>query len=167
MEEEARETLREEGEITFSRFIDARYVGQFHDVQIEVGLGGITHDSIGKMKEQFNERHRAVYTFAMPQRDVVFTNYRLVARKSLPRPVLQAIQSNGSSPSSAFKRTRDCFFREYGGFRPTPIYDGPSLLAGNAIQGPAVIEEPTTTVLIPPRFKCTVDGYGNYVLERE
>jgi len=62
---------------------------------------------------------------------------------------------------------RDCFFQDYNGFRATPVYDGPALMAGNTIQGPAVIEEPTTTVLIPRRFVCTVDAYGNYVLERE
>jgi N-methylhydantoinase A len=47
------------------------------------------------------------------------------------------------------------------------VYNGPTLSAGNTIHGPAVIEEPTTTVLIPPSFRCIVDGYGNYVLERE
>lgn len=167
MEEEARRILKEEGEIRLSRIIDARYVGQFHDVQIEGDLGEITAASIAKMREQFNEKHRSVYTFAMPQRDVVFTNYRVVARKPLPRPVLQPRDANGSSPVGAFKRTRDCFFREYHGFKPTPVYNGPTLSAGNTIHGPAVIEEPTTTVLIPPSFRCIVDGYGNYVLERE
>jgi N-methylhydantoinase A len=167
MEAEARQVLEREGELEMLRFIDARYAGQFHDVQIEVASGRLTAESIAKMKEQFSDKHRAIYTFAMPERDVVFTNYRLVARKGLPRPILTSQQDNGSSPSGALKRSRKCFFHEAGGFVETSVYDGPSLLAGNVVKGPAIIEEPTTTVLIPPHFKCSVDGYGNYVLEKE
>jgi N-methylhydantoinase A len=45
------------------------------------------------------------------------------------------------------------------------VYDGTKLLAGNVIKGPAIIEEPTTTVVIPPAFRCEVDGSKNYILK--
>jgi N-methylhydantoinase A len=48
----------------------------------------------------------------------------------------------------------------------TPIYDGDKLLAGNVIAGPAVIEETTTTVVIPAGFSCGVDRLKTYALER-
>ena len=52
-------------------------------------------------------------------------------------------------------------------FRSTPIYDGEKILAGNVIAGPAIIEETTTTVVIPASFVCSVDQYKNYVLAAE
>ncbi len=48
-----------------------------------------------------------------------------------------------------------------------PIYDGERLRAGDHFVGPAIIEETTTTVVIPVRYDCTVDAYRNYVLTRE
>ena len=49
----------------------------------------------------------------------------------------------------------------------TPIYNGARLKFGNIIPGPAIIEEATTTVVIPGLFCCEVDKYGNYVLRRK
>jgi N-methylhydantoinase A/oxoprolinase/acetone carboxylase beta subunit len=40
------------------------------------------------------------------------------------------------------------------------------VLAGNVITGPAIIEETTTTVVIPEAFVCSVDKYKNYILTR-
>jgi len=46
------------------------------------------------------------------------------------------------------------------------FHDGEKVLAGNVIAGPAIIEETTTTVVIPDAFVCSVDRYKNYVLTR-
>jgi len=48
----------------------------------------------------------------------------------------------------------------------TPVYDGEKMLAGNVISGPAIIEETTTTVVVPDAYVCSVDKYKNYVLTR-
>ena len=50
--------------------------------------------------------------------------------------------------------------------RDTPVYDGEKILAHNVIPGPAIIEETTTTVVIPEAYVCSVDKYKNYVLTR-
>jgi len=167
MEEEARSCFSRERDVHLQRTIDARYAGQFHDVQVEVPSREITQETIQRIREIFDERHKAIYTFSMPARDVMFTNYRVVAVSRLPRPALQARNGGGSAdPAAAFKRHRDCYFRELQGFRKVPSYEGPRLTAGNRVEGPATIEEVSTTILVPPRFVCTVDPYGNYVLER-
>jgi len=49
----------------------------------------------------------------------------------------------------------------------TPIYEGALLGAGTCIQGHAIVEEPTTTIVIPPGFTCDIDQYGNYILRKE
>ena len=48
----------------------------------------------------------------------------------------------------------------------TNIYDGPSIRAGQKIAGPAIIEEPFTTVVVPPRWTVKLDRLGNYVATR-
>ena len=48
----------------------------------------------------------------------------------------------------------------------TPVYDSRILRAGNVISGPAIIEEATTTVVVPRAYRCTVDKYRSYLLTR-
>ena len=45
------------------------------------------------------------------------------------------------------------------------VFDGRSIGAGAMIDGPAIIEEPTTTFLLLPGQVASVDGYGNYIVE--
>ena len=56
------------------------------------------------------------------------------------------------------------YFPETGGAL-LPRYDGGSLPAGASIVGPAIIREPTTTIVIYPGSAATVTTLGNYVLE--
>jgi hypothetical protein len=70
----------------------------------------------------------------------------------------------GKKGDATLKRRRPCFFK--GKFMDTPIYDGALLSPGNSIQGHAIVEEPTSTLVIPPGFTCTIDPYGNYLLKR-
>ena len=66
---------------------------------------------------------------------------------------------------SRIKRTRRCFFG--GSWVETPCYDGERLRAGDTFRGPAIVEEKTTTVLVPAGFTCEVDPARTYVLRRE
>ena len=62
------------------------------------------------------------------------------------------------------KGSRSCFFNNR--FVNTPIYDSSRLGPGILIRGPAIVEEPTTTVVIPKGFDCSLDEYENYVIRR-
>jgi N-methylhydantoinase A len=57
--------------------------------------------------------------------------------------------------------TRDAYFG--GRFRKTKVYDGPALRAGQGVDGPAIVEEPFTTVVVPPGWRLKLDRLGNYV----
>jgi N-methylhydantoinase A len=46
----------------------------------------------------------------------------------------------------------------------TSIYGGTKLETGNLVSGPAIIEEPTTTIVVPPKCKVEVDTYANYIM---
>jgi N-methylhydantoinase A len=47
------------------------------------------------------------------------------------------------------------------------VYDRNQLLPGHRIQGPAIVGQSDTTVLIPPRWSARVDGYRNLLAQRE
>ncbi|MGH2511067.1 MAG: hydantoinase/oxoprolinase family protein, partial [Candidatus Limnocylindrales bacterium] len=68
------------------------------------------------------------------------------------------------NPVRALKRHRSCRFA--GRTVETPIFDGALLRSGDRFDGPAIIEETTTTVVIPGNYACQVDPFKNYVLTR-
>ena len=71
----------------------------------------------------------------------------------------------GPDPGPALKQTRACYFGD--GPLESRVYAGEALRPGNVVVGPAIVEEPTTTIVIPPAFAGTVDAYQNYVLRRQ
>jgi len=75
------------------------------------------------------------------------------------------IAGGKSDPEEAFKRKRKCFFDRK--FIDTPIYDGSKLRSGNVISGHSVIEDPTSTTVIPSGYICKVDEYGTYVIGKK
>jgi N-methylhydantoinase A len=169
MEAEGRAALRAievpDEQMTFKRTVDMRYIGQFHEVEVDVPAGALTRESLDEIIPAFHQRHEDLYTFRMPWKGVEFLTFRV--RATAPsRPFhLKQIASGDEDASHALKRRRTCVFggREV----DAPVYDGDQLLAGNAIPGPSIIEERTTTVVIPEGFRCTVDQFRNYVLRKE
>jgi N-methylhydantoinase A len=82
-------------------------------------------------------------------------------RKVEVRPSADA----GSDPSAAELGRRDVWLRETGVFVSCPLYDREKLLAGNRIEGPAIVEQMDATTLIVPGATATVDPYLNLRLE--
>ena len=191
MEREAVAGFEEMGyrasDVSFSRTADLRYIGQFHEVEVEMPMdpgqdpaeatektfrasvfrdaGGMRMlDAVEEAIENFHAKHFDLYTFNMPWQGVELLTFRL--RATVPRAPfeLHRISRGGPDPGAALKTHRECWFG--GKAVPTPIFDGGRLLAGNRIPGPAIIEEPTTTVVLPESFVATVDARRSYHLTR-
>ena len=168
MEAEALEGFRANdippAQVVFSRTADMRYGGQFHEVEVELGSVDLTAAQLDDTLKKFHDRHEALYTFGMPWKSVEFLNFRLRATAARAPFRLREIGRGGPESAMALKRRRSCWFdgREV----DTPVYDGAQLLAGCRFSGPAIIEETTTTVVIPSSYLCAVDQWKNYLLTR-
>jgi N-methylhydantoinase A len=150
-------------QVIFFRTADMRYGGQFHEVEVELGSVDLTAAQLDDTLKKFHDRHEALYTFGMPWKSVEFLNFRLRATAVRAPFHLREI-GRGPESAPAPKRRRSCWFdgREV----DTPVYDGAQLLAGCRFNGPAIIEETTTTVVVPGSYLCAVDQWKNYVLTR-
>jgi N-methylhydantoinase A len=169
MEEEAIEAFAKMGygsdQVSFARSADLRYIGQFHEVEVSVPAGKLTKASLEQAIDNFHTKHRDLYTFNMLWQGVELLTFRL--RATIPKAPfeLKQIQAGSADAALAKKAERRCRF--HGIEVQTPVYDGEQLLAGNIIIGPAIIEEPTTTVVVPPSYTATVDEERSYHLARE
>jgi N-methylhydantoinase A len=78
------------------------------------------------------------------------------------KPAVHPRAAAGGEPEPAL--VAPAYFRETG-LVPVPNYDGVTLPRGARIEGPALIREPTTTVVAYPGSTVTVSALGNYLLE--
>lgn len=167
MEAEALASMKalkaDKNEMVLKRTAEMRYVGQFHEVEVPMAAGNLTDRHIKEAVANFHKRHHEIYTFSMKSRAVELLNFRLKATARKAPFHLEKILAGKRKPEVA-KRIRSCVFD--GRAVRTPVYDGEKIRAGNLIQGPAIIEEQTTTVVIPPAFQCSVDQFKSYVLNR-
>ena len=172
MEAEAIDGLRRPGRrapsaITFARTADLRYVGQFHEVEVAVPAGTARRDAvIDDGDRRLPCRHEQLYTFNMPWQTVELLTFRLRATTPKAPFELRRIESGGADAAPAPSSDGGPPGSE-GAPVDTPVYDGALLRAGNEFHGPAIIEETTTTVVIPPRYAVRVDEFRNYVLTRD
>jgi len=168
MEAEASRSFRAHGidakDVVLKRTADMRYLGQFHEVEAEMPNGKLGRKDVDGAADFFARKHQELYTFAMPWKAAEILTLRLKASTPNAPFSLPQVAQGGADPAAALKRRRTCRFN--GQDVDTRVYDGEKVVAGNVIAGPAIIEETTTTVVIPATFACSVDKYKNYVLTR-
>lgn len=151
-----------EGIVTMSRTAEMRYVGQFHEVDVALPSGQVNSRILKQAVESLHQQHEKLFAFSMPWMEAEFLTFRLKASAPQRDLQLKEIPAGGKDAGEAQYRHRTCLWNGQG--QTTPIYDGQRLFAGNSFSGPAIIEDPFTTVLVPPGYTCLVDQFGNYVL---
>ncbi len=165
LEAEARRTLDAEGipreRIVVERGMDPRYLGQHHEVPVTVPAGPITEETLAEVARRFHQAHERLFLYSEPDSPLESINVRLTATGLIPKTPLAPWPTGDADASQALKSTRPAYF---GTWLDTPVYDGDRLLAGNRIEGPAIIEEVTTTIVIFPNDLAEVDRLGNLVL---
>lgn len=151
-------------DLTLIKSVDVRYAGQYHEVEMTLHEGDIGAQALEELTVEFHQKHHELYTFSLPWVPVEFRNLRLIAKSKGQKINMAKIEAGTAEAHEALKPKRLCYFN--GQYRETNIYDAEKLKAGNVISGPAIIEHPLTTTVIPEQWQCSVDGYGNYIARR-
>lgn len=144
-------------------FADMRYVGQSYELTIPVP--GENAGSIAAAVAAFHEQHRDLYGHADCAAPAEFVNLRVVHSHALPSPKL-VWRSAGGANASEPTGTRPVYFSAAGGYVETPIYDRWLLLEAQVIEGPAIVEQADTTLVIYPSQHASVHRTGAIVVER-
>jgi N-methylhydantoinase A len=139
------------------------YPGQNFDMSVPVPEG-VTLDEPGllDLAERFHDQHETERGFCFRSQQPVLRGVRAIARGYTPKPDHFAETGTVADAGKATKGTRDAYWGA--GFVATPVYDGSALAAGARIEGPALIEEPFTVVVLPPGATAELDTFGNYVI---
>jgi N-methylhydantoinase A len=142
------------------RALQLCYPGQTFDMAVPLAASGprVTARDLAATVERFHAMHEALHTYASRDEQPILRGLRLTLVGVTAKPQLPRVGRSTSAPPR--KGRRRAWFG--GRFVNAPIYDGPRVRVGHRIAGPAIIEEPFTTIVLHPKQVATLDRWGNY-----
>ncbi|MBN2322726.1 MAG: hydantoinase/oxoprolinase family protein [Spirochaetes bacterium] len=166
LDKQGRETLTAERiankDIQILRSIDMRYIGQEHSVNVHLDFS-LDGDFLDKIKKAFEDTYLSVFGYTLTH-PVEMVNYRITAIGRIPNPKLRELENGSKNASYAQKGVREVFDFYTRSLTEYRIYERSKLLSGSVVEGPALVEEPTTVTNVPERTLCAVDTYGHLII---
>ncbi len=149
--------------------LDLRYVKQYHEVTVPVSRAAIEAGDLDAIAKAFHEEHDRLYGYELSAEGtgLELINLRVRSVGSTDKPGIPRIESGGEEPDGAKKGERRAFVPETSTFAEMPVFDGHALVAGNRIEGPALIERTDTTILVSDSFRALIDDFGSCLLTRK
>ena len=146
-----------DGPVAIERSAEMRYGAQVYEIDVPLDdLDWQAPALAEEIEHRFHDRHEELYTYASRDQEVVFVNARVAAIGKIS-PSEQARRPVNSLSACAPRTTRKAYF---GAWREVPVYDLDALEPGHAIDGPAIVEAETTTVVINSPDRLTVNEFG-------
>jgi len=155
-----------ESAILVERTIDARFQGQGHEISVPVHLGTLQQDDLLKAQEEYRELYARAYGIRQAY-PVQLVNFRTRILGRVPKLEFARHTALQGSPERALKNSRPVYFQSAGGYLETKVYGREMLGMGDVVAGPAVVEEPDSTTIVPPGYRVSVGEYLQLVIERE
>ena len=144
-------------EVHCHRLLDLRYSGQEHTVKVTLGGSG---DGLNRLLERFHATHEREFAFRLDGNPVEVVNFHvaMIARNPATARVLPEVEV---VPDAAMVSvgSRSAYF-DADGRLTASVFERSRLYAGAEVNGPAIIEEPDSVVLVPPRTSAIADAYG-------
>ena len=167
MAEEGRRTLVSEGarpedvEVRYSA--DLRYLRQVHELNMPIDeslANSLAKDTLHTHFDTLHERH---FGYGLPEEVLEVVNLRVRCLARGPRPELPRFRAGGTAPPSP-DATRRAYNPGEMSFRDFAVYRGEALAGGLRLLGPAIVELPQTTLVVPSMFGLCLDDVGSFVL---
>ncbi len=145
-------------EIRFSA--EARYRGQVWQLTLNFEGNRIADaTALASLVESFHRLHEKHY-FVRSSDPIEFTEWSAVAIGRLPTGRLDHGAAQDGDMAAAAKSSREVYMRELGGKANIPVFDGAKLAPGARVVGPALIDQPLTTIVLYPSTAATMTEHG-------
>jgi N-methylhydantoinase A len=144
--------------------VEARYPFQVWELEVPVERERIVaRGPLDWLAERFHDAHERTFAVREPGQVVEFQYWKGRLTASLDAPELGSTPAE-RKPTLAPPTIRNCYFEETGVVE-TPCYGPASVSPGLTVDGPAVLEEPITTVVIPPGARASVTPLGSFAID--
>lgn len=149
------------GSRRLQRRVEARYLGQNFEISIDLDDGGMPE--IERFLQDFSAAHIREYGYDANSGVVELVNCRVRAVGSVTRAPWKKIDGSTRQGESAKKGERNVYFEETG-WQETPVYHRPRLPINTSMEGPAIIDEMSSTIVVLPGQSFIVDDFGNLIV---
>jgi len=149
------------GEIVLGRSLEMRFVGQGNEIEVPVPPPG--DGWTAGVRQRFVEQYRERFGTVVPQHvDVEILSWRVTARGPEPDARLRLAPSDLHGVSAVGERP--AYFPQAGGYVRTPVYDRYRLPPDARVDGPALVEEDESTLVLAPGMTGSVGKDGSIVV---
>ncbi len=166
LEAEALATLEQQetrhGAAVVQRFIEGYYLGQTWETVAKAPAGAFDAARREELVKEFHATHERLWAFRADDLPIVLLNIRVSVFAPVEKPKLpQLPNGNGAGDADALLFRRPARLATSGETAELAFYDRERLRAGDTIEGPAAVVEPTTTTVLLTGDVCRVDSFGN------
>jgi N-methylhydantoinase A len=143
--------------------VEARYRAQVWELDVPIPSRLRSDEDVALVEEAFHEMHERVFAVREPGQYLECLLWKVRATAVLEKPQVRtrAVSDTGEAAPVSYT---DAYF-DGTGLVSVPRYEGDALPVAARIEGPAIIREPTTTVVVYPDSVATVTALGNYLLD--
>jgi N-methylhydantoinase A len=141
--------------------IDARYEGQNFEIQIPFPEG--TDPTYAYFLEEFQQIHHREYGYKLPARKIHIINLRLQAVGRVVKVSLSERKVD-TTLADAYLHSRQVYVNREHGWVEAKVYDRSLMPSDAIVDGPAILEEMSSTTLIGVGHKAEIDAYGNLII---
>ena len=152
-------------QIRFRRFADMRYRKQGYEIRVPIPDGLLDASRRDEIRRNFESAYRAIYGHTVRDAPVEVVSWRVVAQGPRPSLRLPTSARGGRDARAARKGVRRVYVSDARGYAEVPVYDRYALGAGATLEGPAVIEERESTVVVGAVARIRVDDAANVIVE--
>ena len=168
MEQEGRDELHREGaspeDIVVTRVLDMRYKDQTHETPVDVTDLGLDEETMPALLARFHEVYFDLYRYTQRGQACEIINARVTVIAKAPPVALQPVAASGVPLSAVIVGSRRIRLPDTGEAVRVPVYASSSLGAGHALSGPAIVEEPDTTIVVFPGWRLEVTPHPAYLM---
>jgi len=151
------------GKIGVQRSADLRFVGQGFELVTPLPKGPYTAASAAAIRRAFVAEYQRTFGNVPPVGEIEIINVRVALTAPVGKGKLSV--AAGKAKSKALKGKRRIWNGATGRFVETPVYDRNALAIGAVVAGPAVVEEGSSTLIVPPKARAHVDRSGNILVD--
>ena len=152
-------------QIRFRRFADMRYRKQGYEIRVPIPDGLLDASRRDEIRRNFESAYRAIYGHTVRDAPVEAVSWRVVTQGPRPSLRLPTSARGGRDARAARKGVRRVYVPDARGYAEVPVYDRYALGAGATLEGPAVIEERESTVVVGAVARIRVDDAANVIVE--
>ena len=157
---------RDPNEMEFKVSVRIMYLGMLDDLEVESPTDNITVEDLEEIFRRYNDLFEKIFRRGSKSPELGYYISKTIAKGivPVPKPKLPEFELSGDNPNeNASKGYRDIFWEK--NWHEASIWEMELLNTGNILNGPAVIEAPATTLLVPPNFHIKLDKHRIFHME--